>query len=506
MKIVIATSEAIPFAKTGGLADVTGSLLKEFLRLGKEVYLFLPYYKVIRNRFNLAWESGIRHRGAFNPEIKDTGIKIKISLGERTVEGSIFSTDPNVFLIRCSGDSSADRDEFFERDDLYGTASGDFPDNAERFIFFSKAILEALMAMGLKPDIIHCNDWQTGLIPLYLKTIYNNDFFNKTRTVLTIHNIGYQGIFDASRFSLTGLGWEWFNLEGIEFYGRINLLKAGLISSDIITTVSKQYAREILTPDYGHGLDGVLRKRMGDLKGVINGIDIEEWNPSTDRFIPGRFNHDDLSGKGICRSELVRECGLSIEKQAPLISFVGRLSRQKGIDILAESIEKIISIGAGLIILGKGDMEFENMVSTFSNRYKSNVHVRIGYDEAFAHRVYGGSDMFLMPSRYEPCGLGQMIAMRYGTIPVARKTGGIVDTIEDYNPLSDSGTGFLFEDYNPSSLICSIRLAVSLFSCKDRWEGLLRRAMKRDFSWKRSAMEYLNIYDSLLSRDAIGEK
>lgn len=473
MRIVIATSEAVPFAKTGGLADVTGSLFKEFLRLGREVYLFLPLYRVIRNRFN----------------IRDTGIRIKINLGQRTVEGIIFTTDPDVFFIGC--------DEFFDRDELYGTASGDFPDNAERFIFFSKAVPEALMSLGIKTDIIHCNDWQTGLIPLFLKTIYNNDFFNNTRTVLTIHNMGYQGIFDASRFNLTGLGWEWFNMEGIEFYGKINLLKAGLISADIITTVSKQYAREILTPDYGHGLDGVLRKRAGDLKGVINGIDIEEWNPSSDSFIPEGFDHEDISGKRTCKAKLIRECGLSIQKDTPLISFVGRLSRQKGIDIIAESTERIVSMGAGLIILGKGDMEFENMISGFNDMFRGSVHVRIGYDEAFAHRVYGGSDIFLMPSRYEPCGLGQMIAMRYGTIPVARKTGGLADTVEDYNPLSDSGTGFLFEDYNPTSLICSIRLAVSSFSCKDRWERLMKRAMKKDFSWKRSAMEYLNLYDSL---------
>lgn len=476
MKIVIATSEAVPFAKTGGLADVTGSLLKEYLRLGKEAHLFLPLYRTIRKRFT----------------IKDTGLRINIPLGERIINSGIFTTD-NVFFIECN--------EFFDRDELYGTPFGDFPDNAERFIFFSKAILEALMALGIRPDIIHCNDWQTGLIPLYLKSIYNNDFFRNTATVMTIHNMGYQGIFDASQFFLTGLGWEWFNMEGIEFYGKINLLKAGLISADIITTVSKRHAEEILSPEYGHGLDGVLKKRVKDLRGVLNGIDIDEWNPATDRFIPERFTPEALKGKIRCKEELLKECGLYIDKEAPLISFIGRMSRQKGIDILSESAERIVSLGAGLIILGKGDVEFENIASSLRDRYKGRIYSRIGYDEVFAHKVYAGSDIFLMPSRYEPCGLGQMIAMRYGTLPVARSTGGIADTVEDYDPITDNGTGFLFDDYSSLALICCIRLAISSFGCKPRWDNLMKRAMQKDFSWRRSAMEYLDIYEGLLLED-----
>lgn len=471
---MIATSEAVPYAKTGGLADVTGTLLREYLRLGKEAYLFLPLYRVIKNKFT----------------IKNSGIMVKVNVGDRVINSQVFSID-NIFFIEC--------DEFFDRDELYGTPLGDFPDNAQRFIFFSKAILEALMAMGLRPDIIHCNDWQTAMIPLYLRTLYNNDFFRGSSTVMTIHNMGYQGIFDASQLELTGLGWEWFNMEGIEFYGKINFLKAGLISADIITTVSKRYAQEILTPEHGHGLDGVLRKRAENLRGLLNGIDTSEWNPATDRYIPDKFDHNDISGKRRCREELIKECGLSaINKDAPLISFIGRLSRQKGIDILSESIESIVSFGLGIIILGKGDAEFEDKVKRLGESHEGRVFVKIGYDEPFAHRVYAGSDIFVMPSRYEPCGLGQMIAMRYGTIPVARKTGGIADTIEDYNPLTNSGTGFLFEDFSSDAMLCSIRLATSVFSCKDRWIGLIKRAMERDFSWKRSAMEYIDLYESLI--------
>ncbi len=474
MKIVIATSEAVPYAKTGGLADVTGSLMKEYISLGKDAYLFLPLYRIIKDRFSL----------------NDTGLNIKVNLVGRLINSRILSIGKRVFLIEC--------DDFFDRNELYGTPFGDFHDNAERFIFFSRAILEALMKMGLRPDIIHCNDWQTAMIPLYLKTVYNNDFFKKTSTVMTIHNMGYQGIFEMEKFGLTGLGWEWFNMEGIEFYGRINLLKAGLISADIITTVSNHYATEILTPEYGHGLDGVLRKRAKDLKGILNGIDIEEWNPETDRLISGNFNSNDISKKQKCKEALVRECNLtSIIKKAPVICFIGRLSKQKSVDLLFEAAGKIVNLGAGLIIFGRGDAELEAMVSNLKDIHKGRIFVRLGYDEAFAHRVYAGSDIFIMPSRYEPCGLGQMIAMRYGTIPVARKTGGIADTIEDYNPLSDSGTGFLFEGLNINDMLCSIRVAVTLFSCKDRWYGLIKRAMEKDFSWKRSALRYIDLYESL---------
>lgn len=477
MRIFIAASEAVPYAKTGGLADVTGSLFRECRRLGEEAYLFLPLYRRIRESFVL----------------KDTGFRINLILGDRVIDSRILSHNNSVFFLES--------EEFFDRDELYGTPYGDFPDNARRFIFFSRAVLEAAMAMGLRPDIIHCNDWQTGMIPLYLKTLYNNDFFRKTASVMTIHNMGYQGIFDASEFNLTGLGQAWFGIEGVEFYGRINLLKAGLISADMITTVSRHYAEEILTPDYGHGLDGLLRKRASDLKGVINGIDIEEWNPSNDRLIPDRFDQDDLSGKMRCREKLIRECSLDSNKgEAPLISFVGRLSRQKGIDILSKSVKRILDTGSGLIILGKGDAEFESMVSRIGRDNKGRVFVRLGYDDGLAHKIYGGSDIFLMPSLYEPCGLGQMIAMRYGTIPVARRTGGLADTIEDYDPVRDSGTGFLFDDYTPDALICSIRLAITTYSCKERWERLIKNAMKRDFSWKRSAEEYIDIYKSLQKR------
>ncbi len=474
MKVLIATPEASPFVKTGGLADVTGALLREFRRMDIDAYLMLPLYSAIRDAFYLA----------------DTGMRLTVPVGDRRYNSRIWSYGSDVYLIECN--------EFFERPELYGTPEGDYPDNAARFTFYCRAVLEACMAVGIRPDVIHCNDWQTALMPLYVKTLYRTEFFSKTATIMTIHNLGYQGLFDVSDFPLTGLGWEWFNPEGVEFYGRVNLLKAGLIASDIITTVSPTYAREILTDEYGFGLDGVLRKRSSDLYGVINGIDYEEWDPGRDGSIPANYNLSDISGKALCRKALIDECSLKGNRDAPLIAFVGRLSAQKGLDILLESVGDIVSMGGRFIILGKGDEHFHKGVLGLAEKYDGSVYVKIGYDEAFARRIYAGSDIFLMPSRYEPCGLGQLIAMRYGTVPVARKTGGLADTIIDYNPLKGDGTGFLFEDYKASALRECLRTAFSVFVDKRRWRGMIISAMGMDFSWKNSALRYVELYDTAI--------
>ncbi|GAB4414741.1 MAG: glycogen synthase GlgA [Thermodesulfovibrionales bacterium] len=479
MKILISTSEAIPFVKTGGLADVTGALLKEYRKMDVDAYLVLPLYSAIRDAYYLT----------------DTGRRLTVPVGDRRYNSRIWSYGSEVYLIECN--------EFFERPELYGTPEGDYPDNAARFTFYCRAVLEACMAVGIRPDVIHCNDWQTGLIPLYLRTIYNTEFFSRTATIMTIHNLGYQGLFNVSDFPLTGLGWEWFNPEGVEFYGKVNLLKAGLIASDIITTVSPTYAREILTDEYGFGLDGVLRKRSSDLFGVINGIDNEEWNPARDRSIPANYNLSDISGKAICRKALIDECSLSKNKDAPLIALIGRLSSQKGLDILLESVDDIVSMGARLIVLGKGDEHYHRGILGAAERYKGRVYARVGYDEAFARRIYAGSDIFLMPSRYEPCGLGQLIAMRYGTIPVARKTGGLADTIIDYNPLKGDGTGFLFEDYKASALRECLRSALSVFVDKRRWKMMVTNAMKIDFSWESSAKRYMELYDIAIKKKRV---
>lgn len=470
MRILIATPEAVPYAKTGGLADVAGALLNEYIKMKKDVRLIMPLYRGIKERVDL----------------KDTGYTITVNIGDKEYKGRIFACRHSSLFIMC--------DEFFDREKLYGTSQGDYSDNASRFIFFSRGVLETCKALNFRPYVIHCNDWQAGLIPLYLRTIYRSDRFLKdTATIFTIHNLGYQGLFPASEMRLTGLGWELFNPEGIEFYGRINFLKAGIISANILTTVSNTYAKEILNKEFGFGLEGVLQRRKKDLYGVINGIDYKEWNPSKDRFVPENFNIKNLQGKFECKKQLIRE--LSLDKaERPLIGMVGRLSSQKGLDLVLQSIEEILSLGVNLVVLGKGDEEFHIGLSGVAKRYKGRVSVTIGFEEPLAHKIYAGSDFFLMPSKYEPCGLGQLIAMRYGSIPIARKTGGPADTIKDYDPLASKGTGFLFSDYTPSAMQDAIKRAICIYTDRDKMQRLRINAMKMDFSWKRSARRYIELY------------
>ncbi|MEW6067489.1 MAG: glycogen synthase GlgA [Nitrospirota bacterium] len=477
MKILIASSEAVPYAKTGGLADVAGVLCKEYRKMKKEAYIILPLYKKIK-------EGRI--------PLKDTGIRIKVPVGNRIIEGRIFSSQSSAYLIGC--------DEFFNREELYGTPEGDYADNASRFIFFSRGILETCKALNLKLNVIHCNDWQTGLVPLYLKTLYSNDkLFKDTATLFTIHNLGYQGLFPSSSMPLTGLGWEFFTPEAIEFYGNVNFLKAGIIYADIINTVSNTYAKEILTTEFGFGLDGALRSRAGDIHGVINGIDYDEWDPTRDKFITANYNPNDISGKFICKKELMKLLfGLSDNANAeriPLIGMVGRLSAQKGLDIVLQSADELQSFGIKLVILGKGDETFQKSLSETARKYKGTISVTIGFEDKLAHMIYAGSDFFLMPSRYEPCGLGQLIALRYGSAPIARKTGGLADTTQDYNHLLSKGTGFLFSDYTPSAMQDAIKRALCVYTDKKKMHELIINGMKMDFSWNQSATRYIELYN-----------
>lgn len=481
MKILIASPEAVPYVKTGGLADVAGAVWKEYRRMKKEAYIILPLYKKIKESQS-------------PPE--DTGVKIKVPVGDRVIEGRIFSDQSSNFFIGC--------DEFFDRQELYGTPEGDYIDNASRFIFFSRGILEACKALNFKPDVIHCNDWQTGLVPLYLKTIYSADkFFKNTATLLTIHNLGYQGLFPSSEMPLINLGWELFTPEGIEFYGKVNFLKAGIISADILNTVSNTYAKEILNKEFGFGLEGVLRMREGVLYGVINGIDYEEWDPLRDKFLPANYNHNDISGKAFCKKELMKSLLRPLDldpERIPLIGMVGRLSAQKGLDLVLRSIGELLSFGVKLVILGKGDEVFHNSFSEVAKRYEGKVSVIIGFEEPLAHRIYAGSDFFLMPSRYEPCGLGQLIALRYGCIPIARRTGGPVDTIQDYEPLTSKGTGFLFSDYTPSAMQDAVKRALCVYTDRDKMHKMVIDGMKMDFSWKKSAERYIELYSAAIKK------
>lgn len=481
MKILIASSEAVPYIKTGGLGDVVGALFKEYRKMKMDAQIILPLYKKIKKGKSV---------------LENTGITITVPVGSKKIKGRIFIDQPSSYFIEC--------DEYFGRPDLYGTPDGDYRDNASRFIFFSRGILEACKALQLKPDVIHCNDWQTGMVPLYLKTLYRTDnFFKKTATLFTIHNLGYQGLFPSSEMSLTGLGSEFFRPEGIEFYGKVNFLKAGIISAVIINTVSNMYSKEIITQEFGFGLDGVLRKRVRDLYGVLNGIDIEEWDPEKDRLNPHHYSSRDLSGKVLCKKYLMNLLfglkGQGLE-DSPLIGMVGRLSAQKGLDLVIQSVSELVSYGVRLAILGKGEKIYHETLSKLARKYDDKISVIIGFEETLAHQIYAGSDFFLMPSRYEPCGLGQLIAMRCGAIPIARKTGGLLDTIHDYEPLTSRGTGFLFADYTASAMLEAVKLALCVYTDREKMRMMITNCMKMDFSWESSAKKYIELYRIALKR------
>jgi starch synthase len=474
LRILIACSEAVPYAKTGGLADVTGALLREFRSAKQDASLILPLYSVVRQQFRLV----------------RTGHSVRVPLGNFEVEGVIWAAGsgkrPDAYFIEC--------DAFFGRPELYGTGEGDYTDNALRFIFFSRAVLEACRALDIEPDVIHCNDWQTGMIPVYLKTIYGKDrHFKKTVSLLTVHNLGYQGVFEAGTMSYTGLGAEFFVPEKLEFFGRLNFLKAGLLYADVLNTVSPTYAKEILTPEQGFGLDGILRARKDDLSGIINGIDPAEWDPSDDPLLPSGYSRGKLGGKRECKVSFCREARIR-DRNAPLLGMVSRLSSQKGVDLLLRAFDELIAMGANIALLGKGDEAYHEVLQRKAAKHRGRVQVTIGFEESLAHRLYAAADFFLMPSQYEPCGIGQLIAMRYGTIPVARKTGGLADTIEDYDHLRGTGSGILFQDFTPSALRDGIKRGLCISRDPKSMGRIIRSSMEKKFFWRDSSRDYLVLY------------
>lgn len=449
MKILFLASEVVPFAKTGGLADVAGALPLALEALGQEVIIVMPKYK----------------EGAAYSKI---GRNIK------------------VYFI--------ENDTYFKRAGLYQDKHGDYPDNLERFSYFSRRALELAKDINYKPDIIHINDWQTAMVAAYLKTLYADDSFLKnTKTILTIHNLGYQGIFDRDEFPKLGLDRKWFNIDGFEFYGRVNLLKAGIIFSDIINTVSPAYAREIQTKEFGFGLEGLLRKKKRHLFGILNGLDYALWNPQTDKFIAQHFSSTQIEGKSRNKEELQRICRLPLDKDIPLVGMVSRLAQQKGLDILCEAVDTFLRLDLQLVLLGVGDLKYHRLLESMAKKYPKQVSVHLEFNEPLAHKIYAGCDMFLMPSRYEPCGLGQMIALRYGAIPVVFKTGGLADTVTEEN-------GFLFTDYTAKALAGVLKKAVNAFKHPNAWLKLVKHAMNCHFSWEDSAKEYLRIYEKAKER------
>ncbi len=481
LKVAFVSPEALPLVKVGGLADVVGSLSVALSRLGVESIVVLPEYRTIREG---------------NWEIKDTGIRISSPVGPDWLEAGIDLVEIGpikYYLVRY--------DPFFDREGIYGEGV-DYPDNLERFSFFSKVVLELFKRIGFTPDIIHCNDWQTGLIPVFLRAFYGSDpFYSKTKIVFGLHNLAYQGLFPVEKFYLLGLDWAYFTYQGVEFYGKVNCLKAALIYSDAIVVVSPRYAQEIQTPEYGWGLDGVLRSQRDKLYGILNGIDYDYWNPWTDEFIYEKFGVRGgrvfLKGKLVNKTRLLEEESLEVDPKTMVIGLISRLVHQKGIDIAVDGIRKALSKGFKdkiyLIALGKGDKEYEESLLNLAKEFPNNVRVHLEFNEPLAHRIYAGVDVILIPSRFEPCGLTQMIAMRYGSIPLVRRTGGLIDTVSEE-------IGFLFDKPEGDELLSTIERTFHVFGDQKEWQKRVKKSMKQDFSWDRNANAYKKLYERLKRR------
>ena len=479
-KVLFVASEAVPFSKTGGLADVAGALPKALKRLGWDARIVLPLYRATR-------EADL----PLAPCLEDLPVEVG---GERLRAGVLRSElegDVPCYLVQ--------RDELFDRPYLYGTPEGDYPDNALRFTYFSKAVFSLCRALAFSPDVLHCHDWQTALVPAYLRTLFGQSSpFQQTRSLLTLHNLAYQGAFPASAFPQTGLPKTFFSMGGIEFWGKMNLLKGGLVSADLLTTVSPTYGREILTEEFGSGLEGVLAGRKDDLYGILNGADYDEWDPSRDPYLPSCYGVDSLAGKRACKVALLEELGIGPQGlQEPLFGMISRLTSQKGMDLVLAGLGEMMEMGVNFVLLGDGEekyrAQFEGLSKTFSGRFS----FRYGFDTPLAHRIQAGIDFLLMPSRYEPCGLNQIYSMRYGTIPVVRATGGLKDTVAEFSPSNLTGTGFLFEEYESAAMLGAVRKAISLYK-EGKYVDLVRRnGMKQSFSWDRAAEAYLAVYEKL---------
>ncbi len=478
-----------PLAKTGGLADVIGVLPKKLNDIGCDVRVILPYYKEV--------EKNLRQ---LKLKVNTLSQEVLVSIDWLAYRGNIKETKVEgvtVYLL-CN-------EEFFDRESLYSAPNGDYPDNDLRFGFFSLGALEIAKALNFKPEIIHCNDWQSAMAPIALrwKKHYNNDpFFYDSKIVFTIHNISYQGVYGKEILDKFGLSQLLFNTEHLEFYGRVNLLKGGLITSDLVTTVSPTYGREIRTREYGHGLDGVLRviASEGKLVGILNGIDYDHWDPERDKALFFNYGYSDLDGKFRNKAKLKNLLGFDGNGHKPLIGVISRLALQKGVDLVVRSLNSILDLDVDLVVLGRGDKRYEKLLKDVSDDYRGNFKAIIGYDETKARRIYAGCDMFLMPSRFEPCGLGQLISLKYGTIPIVRGTGGLLDTITDYSENREAGNGFIFKHFNENDLVNSIERALRVYKNHEEWIQLIKTGMRMDFSWRKSSRVYLKHYKMLLGR------
>jgi starch synthase len=489
VRIALLAAEAAPYAKTGGLGDVMGALPAALAREGLEVALFLPLYRGMHERFAAA------------PSLAPFAVRMHDGMEQASVLRALQSP-PGVSVYAIRGD------RYFDRPYLYGEPIGDYADNARRFAFFCRAALAAIDGLAVAPDVLHCQDWQTALVPLYLRAGMAEgdpaaraaERLGRAAIVLTVHNLGYQGVFPASDFAATGLPRHLFAVDGVEFHGRVNLLKGGIRHADHVTTVSPSYAREIRSPEQGAGLEGVLLERAGAVTGILNGIDDVAWNPATDPHLAARYDAADPSGKRLCKEALLAELALEGGLEPPIACVLSRLAAQKGFDILLPSLPRMLARGLRVVVLGDGDPRLVQALGEIVAAHPGRIAVRREFDEALAHRIVAGADLLLMPSRYEPCGLSQMMALRYGTVPVVRATGGLIDTVLDMAAAPQQATGFWFEDHASWALEDAVERAVVTFGAHQAWRALMARGMAKDFSWAHSAARYARLYRRVVER------
>jgi len=477
MRILIVTPEANPFARTGGLAEVTSALARALVQQGHQVLVAMPLYRQVR-------ESG--------QALISMGRTLTIPLSFKNLPAEIYQTElcPGLTFYFIG------QDALYNREGLYGTAYGDFEDNAERFIFFSRAVVEMIEALGLDLDVCHCQEWHSGLVPVYLRTLYRErPRLHRLPVLYTVHNVGYQGLSSSYDFPLTGLGWEFLSPKALEFYGKINLMKGGLVFADLINTVSNRYREEILSPEYGFGLEGVFRERAQDLFGVVEGVDYQRWNPSRDPFLASTYDVDHLDGKQACKQALLKHFGLDLPPARPLVGMTTRLYERKGIDLVEGILDQLMDLEVGFVLQGTGEERHQYLLQEIGLRHPGRIGLSLGFTDELAHQIIAGADMYLMPSRYEPCGLDQLYCLRYGTVPVVRATGGLDETIQQFDPTSGAGNGFKFSDYTPAAFLASVQQALDLYQDQKAWQALMRANMALDFSWDRVAPSYVALYE-----------
>ena len=479
LHIVFATSEMVPYVKTGGLADVSGSLPKALARMGHRVTVFVPRYGTI----------------PFPPGRFVGSVHVPVDSVNRSAGYYKTSTEDGVEVI------FVEHPEFYDRSGPYGDANGDYSDNRLRFAFFARAVVEYFRSRGERPSVFHAHDWQTGLLPVYLKAFYWDDpTLRRSPTLFTIHNLAYQGIFAPDTLGVLALPWNLGTREGLEFHGNISYLKGGILFSEVVNTVSPQYAQEIQGTEMGCSFDGILRSRASDLSGILNGVDYDEWDPRVDDVIARKFSAEDVSGKAACKADLLRSMGLPEYPDLPVVGAISRLVRQKGFDVISDAWWDFLNRGLRMVVLGTGEKGIQEGLRSMAEKAPDRMAVRLTYDDALAHKIVAGSDMFLMPSRFEPCGLTQMYSLRYGTVPVVRSTGGLVDTVQPWDAASGEGTGFRFDVADGTGLLWALDQALAAYKDRAGWGRLMRNGMEKDFSWARSAEGYVRLYERAMAK------